>query len=228
MPTCLRALRPICFSCSLQQLLVLLAAPDLLDVEVVKADAPLEEQRQQSVPHRVAEMGRPPLLVGGDPQDAVADIVVLAHHVGECVVDVIVRVLPLLGRLDRVPLPAARVDLGVVHPVPLAVHDVVADLDIFQDLCHGEQRGARHPRRRQRAREEGHAAGDQQPALQGDDAPDVLGVASAEVFLDLLADRIEAPAELLDLVLAQVGVLLHISDSHQCFRPPERSHRRQP
>ena len=40
----------------------------------------------------------------------------------------------LLGRLRGVPLPVAGVDLRVVHPVVLAVHDVVPDLHVVEDL----------------------------------------------------------------------------------------------
>src|SRR3546814_14953849 len=69
---------------------------------------------------------RSPLLVLVHPQDAVADVAVLAEDVGEGVVDVVVGVLPLVARADVVPLIHPRVEARVAHPVVLPVHDVVA------------------------------------------------------------------------------------------------------
>ena len=93
----------------LHLLRVLLALADPLDVEVVQGDAPLEQRGEQRVVDRLAEVERVPLLLARHPEDAVADVVVVAEHVGELVVHVVVRVLPLLGRLGGVPLPVAGV-----------------------------------------------------------------------------------------------------------------------
>ena len=82
----------------------------------------------------------------------VAHVPVLAEHVGPRVVQVVVGVLPRRGGRDEVPLPGRRVDVGVAHPVPLTVQDVVADLHVLEDLGDGEHRDAGHPRRRQRWR----------------------------------------------------------------------------
>src|SRR5882757_894756 len=109
----------------------LLAADHLLVLQVVQRDAPLEEHREQHVVHRVAQVVRAPGLLLGQPQDAVAHVAVLADHVGVGVVQVVVRVLPALRVADQVPLPVAGVDLGVAHPVPLAVQHVVPDLHVF-------------------------------------------------------------------------------------------------
>ena len=193
---------------------VLLALADRLDVEVVQRDAPLEEQREQRVVDRLAEVDGVPLLVARHPQDAVADVVVVAEHVGELVVDVVVRVLPLLGRLGRVPLPVAGVDLRIVHPVPLAVHRVVAELHVLQDLGRAEQRRAEQPRGREEAREQRDAAGGGEAALQRDDAQDVVAVGLAAGGLDLGADLVELGADRLDLFVGQVGVLTDVGECH--------------
>src|SRR5215218_3852395 len=75
-----------------------LAGIELLDLEVVQRDAPLEEQRQQHRIGRVTQVVRMPLLVLGHPQHAVADVAVLAENVRVRVMHVVVRVTPLLRR----------------------------------------------------------------------------------------------------------------------------------
>ena len=79
------------------------ALDDVLDLEVVHRHAPLEEDHQQERVDRVAQVVRVPLLVLVHPQDAVADVAVLAEDVGVGVVDVVVAVLPLLARGRRCP-----------------------------------------------------------------------------------------------------------------------------
>ena len=111
------------------------------ELEVVRRDAVLEEHHVDEVPERLAEVERVPGLVLVDAHDAVAEVVVLADDVRVGVVELVVAVLPLLGRRRGVPLPGGRVDLGVAHPVPLAVQDVVADLHVLQDL--GDATGPR-------------------------------------------------------------------------------------
>ena len=126
-----------------------------------------------------AEVERVPALVLVDAHDPVAEVVVLADDVGVRVVQLVVRVLPLLGRRRVVPLPGGGVDLRVAHPVPLAVQDVVADLHVLQDLRHGQAGGADQPRGRE-DRDQQHApAGQLEPALRRDDPADVGGVVLA-------------------------------------------------
>ncbi len=186
---------------------VLLALPDPLDVQVVQRNAPFEERRQHRVVDGLADVGGVPLLLARHPQDAVADVVVVAEHVGELVVDVVVRVLPLLGGLRGVPLPVAGVDLRVVHPVPLAVHHVVADLHVLEDLGQAEERGTGGPGRlaaspRVSSREQGRPPGCCEAALDLDHPVDVRRVSGAAGVLDLGADRVELAADLLHLLLA--------------------------
>ena len=78
-------------------------------------------------------------------------------------------------------------DFLVTHPVPLAVHDVVTDLHVLQDLRHGETGGADDPRGRQDGEQQDAAASEFQPALHFDDAADVRGVARTPVGDDFVA-----------------------------------------
>ena len=144
-----------------------------------------------------------PLLLRIDPHDLVADVLVLADDVGEGVVDVVVRVLPGRGGGGRVPVPGRGVDVGIVHPVPLAVHDVVADLHVLEDLRHREAGGAEHPGRPVARRHQHDPRERRQAPVELDDAADVGGVAIAEVVEDLVVDLLELLAELLDLLVGE-------------------------
>ena len=215
-----------------------------LHVEVVEGHAPLEEGRQQQVVDRLQEIDRVPLLVRVDPHDLVAEVLVLAADVGVRVVHVVVRVLPRRRRRGRVPIPRRRVDLRVVHPVPLAVHDVVADLHVLEHFGQRERGGPRRPGRF-RAREQEHqAAEDDEPPVHLDHAHDVAAIAIAELGEDLVVDRGELLADLLELLggemsrrvfgrvhhraisTAPSGALTQvrtISPSEPCTRPLRRS-----
>ena len=147
-----------------------------------------------------------PLLLRVDPHDLVAEVLVLAADVRVGVVDVVVGVLPRLRGRGGVPVPGRGVDLGVVHPVPLAVHDVVADLHVLEDLGQPRGGGAERARpagsaRRSAATRAHHG----EPPVHLDHRSDVVGVALAEVVEDLVVDRVELAAELLDLLVGQAG-----------------------
>ena len=137
-----------------------------------------------------------PLLVRVDPHDLVAEVAVLAADVRVRVVDVVVRVLPRLRRRGGVPVPGRGVDLGIVHPVPLAVHHVVADLHVLEDLGQRQRRRAGDPGRPVARGEQQHPAEHDQPAVHLDHARDVAAVAIAELGEDLVVDRVELAAEL--------------------------------
>ena len=146
-----------------------------------------------------------PLLLRVDPHDLVAEVLVLAEDVGEGVVDVVVRVLPGLGGRGGVPVPGRGVDLGIVHPVPLAVQDVVADLHVLEDLRHRERRRAGDLGGAVAGAEQQHAADHREAPLHRDHALDVAAIALAEVGVDPVADRIELAAELLELLRREVA-----------------------
>src|SRR3954453_22995288 len=117
---------------------------------------------------------------------------------------------PRLGRRRRVPVPRLRVDDGIVHPVPLTVQDVVADLHVLEDLRQTEHGGSCNPRALEARRDQQRTPDQSHPPLQPDDAADVVGVALAEVVLDLLVQLVEELPELFDLLVRELveGVLL--------------------
>ena len=155
-----------------------------------------------------------PLLVPRDAHDAVADVVVHAHDVGVLVMREIVRVLPARRRAGVVPLPVARMNFRVVHPVPLAVNDVVPEFHVFDDLAGAEQRGPEQPGRLLPAREQHDAAGHHQAALQRDGALDVPRVLLTPLGLDVASDLVELFAERLDVGIGEMCVLLDVCDGH--------------
>ena len=157
---------------------------------------------------RVAEVVRVPRLVLVHPQDAVADVAVLAEDVRVGVVDVVVGVLPLLARADVVPLVHPGVQAGVAHPVVLAVHDVVADLHVVEDLGDAQRGDRERPGRRQ---VEQRAAGHLELPLPLHDAADVRRVLLAEVGDDPLADGVELLAERVELLGSQLVVVVLMS-----------------
>ena len=113
-------------------------AQRVAEVEVVHRDAVLEDAGVDQVPQRLDEVARLPLLGLVDAQDAVAQVVVHAEHVGVHVVPVVVGPTPLLRGRGVVPLPGRGVDPRVAHPVPLPVQHVVPDLHVVEDLRQGE------------------------------------------------------------------------------------------
>ena len=197
-------------------LLGLLAAADGVEVEVVHGHAPLEQEGQQHVVDGLGQVDRMPLLVRVDPHDLVAEVAVLAADVRVGVVDVVVGVLPRLGRRGRVPVPGRGVDLGVVHPVPLAVQDVVADLHVLEDLGRRQRGHAQGPDRAEARGDEQRAAEHGEAAVQRDHPDDVLAVAVAQRLEHLVVNDLELASERLDLLRAQVreraldGAALHV------------------
>jgi hypothetical protein len=181
----------------------LLARAQRLEVEVVQGDAPLEEAHQHEVVERLQHVDRVPLLVRVDAHDLVAQVAVLAADVGERVVLVVVRVPPRVGGRGGVPVPALGVDVGIVHPVPLAVHDVVADLHVLEDLGERQRGGPEQPQRAPARAEQQQARGEHELAVQPDRVADVARVALAEVGEDVVVKRVELAPQLLQLLGSQ-------------------------
>ncbi|CCM62377.1 hypothetical protein BN381_110043 [Candidatus Microthrix parvicella RN1] len=169
-------------------------------MDLVKCDAVVEVDRQQRGEHRVEEKHRLPRVILGHAQRAVPDVAVAAHDVGPSVVLVVVGVLPVGGHRRVIPLPNSGVDFVVTHPVVLAMHDVVADFHVVDDLGQTQRYGARNPQRRKEPAEQGQAAADLQLALGGDDSADVVGILSAEVGPDQFAKLVHGGAEGLGLL----------------------------
>ena len=180
-----------------------LAALHRVDVDVVDRDAPLEEERQGDVVDGLKKIGRLPRLPVTDAHDLIADVVVLPEHVGEGVVHDVVRVLPLIRGADVVPLPGRGVDRRVVHPIPLAVDDVVPDLHVLQDLGEAEGDRARadaederQPGGKERqARVDRRAAEEGEGSLGGDGPPDVLAILLSQRGPDVGVDLVDLFSE---------------------------------
>ena len=175
-----------------------------VELEVVQRDAPLEADREHDVEQRLGEVERLPRLVGVQAQHRVAEIPVLADDVGVGVVLVVVGLLPALGGRDVVPLPRRGVDLGVAHPVPLAVHHVVPELHVLQDLGDRERGRAREPGGREQRDQQRGASCAFEAALDLHDLADVGGVALAEVGHELVADGVEFAADVVEVFGSQV------------------------
>src|ERR1700742_1465122 len=94
---------------------------------------------------RLQQIARPPWLVTGDAHDAVTEVVVDADNVGEHVMAVVVRVPPLRGQPGHVPLPGGGMNFGIVHPIPLTVADIVAQLHVLDALGRGQRASSDRP-----------------------------------------------------------------------------------
>ena len=110
-----------------------------------------------------------------------------------CVVHVVVRVPPLVARAGVIHSEAAAGDRRVTHPVVLAVHDVVPDLHVVEDLRQRQHRGAGDPRRR--GKKSSARPADLERSLRLDDVADLGGVALAEVGDHAFLERVEFAAE---------------------------------
>ena len=100
-------------------------------------------------------------------------------------------------------------DFRIVHPVPLAVHDVVADLHVLEDLRDAEACGAGQPRRLAGGAEQQHAAGNQQLTLGCDHRGDVLAVLVTEAGVHLVVNGVELLGEFGDRLVTQVRQRVH-------------------
>ena len=123
----------------------LLDSPDLLPWASSPCGSPRSRGRGAATPHskkpasssvveRLEQVDRVPVLLRVDPHDLVADVLVLADG---CWCTCGGRSCASASRPRRrggVPVPGRGVDVRVVHPVPLAVQDVVADLHVLEDL----------------------------------------------------------------------------------------------
>jgi len=110
------------------------------------------------------------------------------------------------------------VNLGIAHPVPLAMQDVGTDLHILEDLRHGEPRGAHQPG----GRKEGEEQNSAELALHVDELADVCGVLGAGGARDLLAQGVELARQRLDVRGGEVcGRVRKHSTHHQRRRDAE-------
>src|SRR5271166_4316669 len=127
---------------------------------------------------------------------------------------VCVCVLPLHARRGGVPLPFGGMDLRVVQPIPLAVHDVVPEFQVLDDLRDTKQGGPGDPGDLVPARQQGNSTTDHQATLQLDGPAHVPGIALAPGLLDIGSDRVQFAAQFLDVRLGEVYILADVGDGH--------------
>lgn len=171
---------------------------------MLHCNTPLEEHREQGVKPNVGRVHRYPTLVARHPQQPISDVVVHAEDVGVLVMEIVVRLLPVRRGTGVVPFPRGRVDLWIIHPVPLTVHHVVTELHVLDDLRDPEHSGTKQPCRPLAAREEHSATAKFQRPLQSDRVAHVPCVALPALFLDVAADRVELPAQRLNVGVCEV------------------------
>ncbi len=105
-------------------------------------------------------------------------------------------------------------DLRIVHPVPLAMHDVVAEFHVLDDLGHREHRGSRKPEPAMATAQQCQSTAGLQNALCRNRSTQIPCVAHTAIRFDLASQRIEFGAECFDVGFGQVCVLIDVSDCH--------------
>src|SRR6478735_914164 len=116
------------------------------------------------------------------------------------VVAVVVGIPLLRGDTGHVPLPGAGMDFRVVHPIPLTVAEVMAELvmaefHVLDALGHGERGGSEHPAGLAAAGTDSESCGNLEASLKRDSALDVCPVIFTERILDVAADRLQLGSE---------------------------------
>ena len=112
---------------------------------------------------------------------------------------------PLLAVAGNVPLKGLRVQRRVTGPVVLAVHDVVADLHVVQNLGVGQGQHAGNPAQGAHAKVQQRAATNFAGAADADHVADVVHIGLAQVVHHAVADGVDFAFEFSDLFAAQVG-----------------------
>src|SRR5271156_4512540 len=166
---------------------------------------------------RLQQIAGPPRLVTGDAHDAVTEVVVDADNVGEHVMAVVVGVPPLRGQACHVPLPGGGVNFGIVHPIPLTVADIVAQLHVLDALGRGQCASSERPSGTGSADADHDTGGQIEAALNSDGALDVRAVLRAKRIFDVETDRVQFDGKCFDIRGAQVSVFTYVCDGHQFF-----------
>ena len=198
----------------------LCGCPFLYRIQVVKGHTPFEGGSQQHRAQRLEQVARPPFLITRDPQNSKAEVIIHADDVGEDVVAEVVRALPRRGRRGGVPLPGARVDRRVAHPIPLTVDDVMGEFHVLDAFGYRQGAGAQHPSGPSFAHTDDEPCRDLEASLNGDGAPDVCAVLHAERILDVATNRVQLDRERLYIRIAQMGVFRYFGNGHRCLPRP--------
>ena len=135
---------------------------------------------------------------------------ILVEHVGESVVLEIVGLLPGCVGAGVVPVKDFGVDGRIAHPVVLAVHHVMADFHVVQDLGGRQTSHTRQPCRRQETRHQQAATGHFQTTLTLDQGADIGGIFFAQVRHFTITDDVQFLANGLELFGGQVAENTHV------------------
>ena len=135
---------------------------------------------------------------------------------------VVVGVAPLRRRADHVPLPRIGVDLRVIHPIPLSVGDVVAELHVLDALRHEQSQRADRPSGLAPATPDCQPGGDFEATLKTYDALDIGAVLGAQRRLDVATDLVQRLARALRCPLRS-GVRTQLPLRWQCCITSQRS-----
>ena len=103
----------------------------------------------------------------------------------------------------------------VVHPIPLAVADIVAQLHVLDALGRGQGKCSERPSDPGSTGADHDTGGEVETALNSDGALDVRPVLRAKRSFDVETDRVQFDGECLDIRVAQVGVFGYVCDGHQ-------------
>ena len=170
----------------------------------------LEEDGQDTSQDRVEQEAGLPLLVFRHAQNAVTNVMILVEHVGEGVVLEIVGLFP--GRVGAgvVPVKNLGVNGRITHPVVLAVHHVMADFHVVQDLGGRQTSHTGQPCRRQETRHQQAAPGNLQATLTLDQGANIGGIFFAQVRHFTITNGVQFLANGLELFGAQVTENTHV------------------
>ncbi|MNR36686.1 hypothetical protein D3C85_1546410 [compost metagenome] len=117
---------------------------------------------------------------------------------------------PEVRGAGNVPLVRGATQFRVVHPVVLAVHDVVAQLHVFEDLAQPEQGHAQQPGGREPAEQQQGAAAPAAEAHRCTNAANIAGITLAQVIQGALAQGVQFCAEGIEFGWGKFAVASHL------------------
>ena len=120
----------------------------------------------------------------------------MVHHV--------VRMAPLLAVAGNIPFKLLRIQRWIARPVVLAVHHVVADFHVVQNLGTGQRQHTGHPAQRPHAKVQQRAASYLAGAANADHVAHVVHVGLAQIVHHAVADGVDFDFKLGDLIAAKV------------------------
>src|SRR6202020_33069 len=115
----------------------------------------------------------------------------------------------------HIPLPGIGMDFRIVHPIPLAVSDVVPEFHVLDAFGRGQGSGSQGPT------DFAFGSGDDQPrrnvkpTLKSDRTRDVRPIPGTARSLDITTDLVQLGRERGEVRVAEMGVLGYVSDGRR-------------